>query len=43
MHTVIILLTNAYMEMACYDPWLPEAKRHWIYRRTVDYSGICLQ
>lgn len=42
MLTQIILLSSAYMEVCCIDPWLPEMKRHWIIRRTVDYSQICL-
>ena len=43
MHTVIVLLASAYIEVGCYDPWMPEIKRHWLVRRTVDYSRICLQ
>jgi hypothetical protein len=43
LHTVIVLLANAYIELCCFDPWLPELQRHWVVRRTVDYSGICLQ
>jgi hypothetical protein len=43
MHTQIALLANAYIEMFCWDVWQPETKRHWIIRRTVDYSRICLQ
>jgi hypothetical protein len=42
-HVVLTFLANAYIECVCYDPWLPEVKRHWTIRRTVDYSGICLQ
>jgi hypothetical protein len=40
MHTVITLLANGYMECVCFDMWLPELQRHWLYRRTVDYSRI---
>lgn len=40
LHTVLILLANGYIETACYDMWLPEMKRHWILRRTVDYGQI---
>jgi hypothetical protein len=43
MHTEITLLANAYMEMFCWDMWEVATKRHWIIRRTVDYSRICLQ
>jgi hypothetical protein len=43
MHTEIILLANGYMEVVCIDPWLEGIKRHWLIRRTVDYSRICLQ
>jgi hypothetical protein len=43
MHTEIVLLAGGYMEVTCYDPWMPELKRHWVIRRTVDYSRICLQ
>lgn len=42
LHTVIILLANAYMEIACFDPEQPELKRHWVIRRTADYSKVCL-
>jgi len=43
LHTVIVLLASAYMELCCIDPWLPEQKRHWVIRRTVDYSRVCMQ
>jgi hypothetical protein len=43
LHTVIILLANAYMELTCIDPWMPELKRHWVLRRTVDYRNVCMQ
>lgn len=43
LHTVIVYLANAYMEICCIDPWLPELKRHWVIRRTVDYSRVCMQ
>lgn len=43
MHTEIVLLAGGYMEVACYDPWMPHLWRHWVIRRTVDYSRICLQ
>ena len=42
-HVSLVMLASAYMECVCYDPWLPEVKRHWTVRRTVDYSRICLQ
>lgn len=40
LHTVIVLLANAYLEVACPDPEQPELKRHWQIRRTVDYRLI---
>jgi hypothetical protein len=43
LHTVIILLANAYMELTCIDPWREVSKRHWVIRRTVDYSKVCMQ
>jgi hypothetical protein len=43
LHTVLVMLANAYMEMTCIDPWETEVRRHWVIRRTVDYSRICLQ
>lgn len=43
LHTVIVLLSNAYVEIACPDMELPELRRHWLIRRTVDYSQVCLQ
>jgi hypothetical protein len=39
-HTVIIVLANAYLEIACADMYLPEIKRHWVVRRTVDLSQV---
>lgn len=41
LHTVLILLANAYMELTCIDPWMTESKRHWVIRRTVDYRHVC--
>jgi hypothetical protein len=43
MSTSITILANAYMEVACIDPWLAPLLRHYIIRRTVDYNSICLQ
>jgi hypothetical protein len=43
MHTEITLLANAYMELFCRDMWEVATKRHWVIRRTVDYSRITLQ
>jgi len=43
LYTVIVLLANGYLELACPDMDLPEFKRHWLYVRTVDYSQIVLQ
>jgi hypothetical protein len=43
LHTVIVLLSGGYMEVACPDYDLPEMLRHWLIRRTVDYSAICIQ
>jgi hypothetical protein len=42
-HTVLVLLANAYMELACPNMEQPEMRRRWVIRRTVDYSRICLQ
>lgn len=42
-HTVIVLLANGYLEIACPDYGLPELRRHWLIRRTVDYSAITIQ
>jgi hypothetical protein len=39
-HTVIIVLANAYLEVACADMYLPEMQRHWIVRRTVDLAQV---
>jgi hypothetical protein len=39
-HTVIIVLANAYIEVVCADMYLPEIKRHWVVRRTVDLSQV---
>lgn len=43
LHTVIVLLANAYMEITCSDMDAPEMSRHWVIRRTVDYSRVCIQ
>jgi hypothetical protein len=43
LHTVLVLLANAYMEVACPNPEAPEMSRCWVIRRTVDYSRICIQ
>jgi hypothetical protein len=43
MHTVIVLLANCYMELACWDMERKPVERHWAIRRTVDFSRICLQ
>jgi hypothetical protein len=40
LHTVIVLLANAYMEIACPDMEMPELYRHWVIRRTVDYRSV---
>jgi hypothetical protein len=40
LHTVIVLLAGGYLETACADMDLPELRRHWVIRRTVDYSRI---
>lgn len=41
LHTVLVLLANAYIEIACADMELPELHRHWQIRRTVDYGQVC--
>jgi hypothetical protein len=38
LHTVLVMLANAYMEIACADMGAPEMQRHWQIRRTVDYA-----
>jgi hypothetical protein len=43
LHTVLVLLSGCYMEMACPDPEAPELLRHWVIRRYVDYGAVCLQ
>jgi hypothetical protein len=40
LHTVIVLLANAYIEIACPDMELPEIRRHWLIRRTVDLKHV---
>jgi len=40
LHTVLILLANAYMEVACPDMEAPEMRRHWLIRRTVDFRNV---
>lgn len=40
LHTVIVLLSNAYLEIACVNMEAPEMRRHWLMRRTVDYRHI---
>jgi hypothetical protein len=40
LHTVIIVLANAYLEVVCADMYLPEMKRHWVVRRTVDLAQV---
>jgi hypothetical protein len=39
-HTEIIPLANAYLEVACGDMYMPEMRRHWIVRRTVDLADV---
>jgi hypothetical protein len=41
LHIVIVLLSNAYLEIACPDMEQPEMHRHWMIRRTVDYGQVC--
>ncbi|CAG4900564.1 hypothetical protein [Paraburkholderia saeva] len=41
LHTVLVLLSNAYLEIACHDMEQPELKRHWVIRRTVDLKHVC--
>lgn len=43
LHTVIVLLANAYLEVVCWDYDLPALQQHWVIRRTVDLSRVCLQ
>lgn len=39
-HTALVLLANAYLEICCYDMERSELRRHWIIRRTVDHNSI---
>lgn len=41
LHTVIVLLANAYLEISCPNMEQPEMRRHWLMRRTVDYRNVC--
>lgn len=43
MSTSITLLSGGYIEVICFDPWLPPLLRHYLIRRTVDFKSICLQ
>lgn len=43
MSTSITLLANGYLEIVCTDPWRSPLCRHYIIRRTVDYTSICVQ
>jgi len=40
LHTVLVLLSNAYLEIACLDMEAPEMRRHWMIRRTVDLRYV---
>jgi hypothetical protein len=40
LHTVLVLLANAYLEIACPDMEQPEMRRHWMMRRTVDLNSV---
>jgi hypothetical protein len=40
LHTVLVLLANAYMEIACPNMELPELRRSWLIRRTVDLNNV---
>ena len=42
-HTAIVLLANGYIEVCCPNYDASELRRHWVVRRTVDYSRICIQ
>lgn len=39
LHTVIVILSGGYMEIACVNPEAPEMQRHWVIRRTVDFAN----
>lgn len=41
LHTVLVILANAYLEIACPDYDAPGMQRHWVIRRTVDFNRIC--
>jgi hypothetical protein len=40
LHTVLVLLSGGYLEVACPNPEAPEMKRTWLIRRTVDYRYL---
>lgn len=40
MSTTITLLANGYLEVICFDPWMPPMQRHYQIRRTVDYRSV---
>lgn len=40
LHTVLVMLANGYLEVACPDMDQPEMRRHWTIRRTVDYRNV---
>lgn len=41
LHTVLVILSGGYMEVACVNPEAAEMKRHWLIRRTVDLKHVC--
>lgn len=40
LHTVLVILSGGYMEVACVNPEAVEMKRHWLIRRTVDLNSL---
>jgi hypothetical protein len=40
LHTVLVLLSGGYLEVACPNPEQSELNRHWVIRRTVDWSQV---
>lgn len=40
LHTVIVILSGGYMEVACPNMEMPEMRRQWVILRTVDYRHI---
>jgi hypothetical protein len=40
MSTTLTILSGGYLEIACANPWAEPLRRHYVIRRTVDWSSI---